>query len=205
MGSKTKKILIIALTVLLVGLIGAMGAIFGKEDWNKVKDKISDIAQEDVVDNNLLLNSDFSKNTSGVVVYDETITVGTYIVDNWKFYASTTEGLDFVLSQTGSGLYINNSSRGFSITQSIANGASKYADKDLTLTFSVNDIVYSATFNIGIDETFTLESADNINAMVGMYITTDSCSLYLQVKDVTEVVINWIQLEEGTVFTGYNG
>jgi len=208
MKNKTKKILIIALSVLLIGLIGAMGAIFGKEDWSKVKDKINDITQEEVVNNNILLNSDFSAE-SDVLTYDETaLTDGSngHIFKDWQLLSTQTENCDFEVTKVGAGLFIKSVGSGtFQVAQTIKDGVTKYADKTLTISVSINGVVYSDTFCIGADEEFQMTALEKLGVRIATYISSGNMKVMVMVNGPVEAVVNWVQLEEGSVFTGYKG
>ena len=49
MKKKTKKILIIMLSVMLVGLVLASASIFGKDDWTNLKNKFKHKLKNNIV------------------------------------------------------------------------------------------------------------------------------------------------------------
>ena len=74
-SNKFKKILTISLvTLLAIGTLGISLAFFGKGDFTKVKDTIKDtiVREEETKENrNLIYNSDFKINTTGITVFNE--------------------------------------------------------------------------------------------------------------------------------------
>lgn len=214
MKNKTKNILIIALSIMLVGLIGAMGAIFGKTDWNNLKNKVNELTQqEEVVETkNLLLNSNFQLDSSDIVFKtNENVAVKNNIVDDWIRQGSSDATFEIYKSQAG--LHVNvtdsGSSDGFYIQQYFCREFGKYSDMPLTFSTSVNGVIYSNTFefndeNKGEIQIFELFSSVNIGFA---YLEVDGAGykVLFKVTGPVEFVINWVQVEEGNVFTGYNG
>jgi len=207
MTRKSKKILIIVLSIMLFGLFMAYAAMYGKEDYNKVKDKVNEITQEEVINNNILLNSDFSAE-SDVLTYDETaLTDGSdgHIFENWQLLSTQTENCDFEVTKVGAGLFIKSVGTGtFQVAQTIRNGITKYADKTLTISASINGVVYSDTFSIGADEEFQMSALEKLGVRIATYISSGNMKVMIMVNGPVEAVVNWVQLEEGSVFTGYN-
>ena len=211
MNKKTKKILIIALSVMLVGLIGAMGAIFGKDDLNKAKDKFNELTEQEVVveTKNLVYNADFQINTTGIDIYNETNATKYQdpIFDGWNMTTTvdTENPQAFILRETDDGLYVNTEGQ-VAIYQAILDDE-KIIGKTVTFSFSVNDVVYSKTFKI--DEPETEYKVVAGSTLVVNYIRYRLENGTYQSKVVCgfhsgfEGVLNWVQIEQGDVFTGF--
>ena len=211
MKRKTKKFLIIVLSVMLFGLIFASASIFGKDDWNNLKNKFNDLTQqEEVVSKNLVNNSDFKINTTGITIFNETncTTETANLIDNWVI--SPYECIDFTIYQVSDGLMIFNddADHKLSVRQRFTenNCAEKYVNKDLTFTTSINGVVYSFSMNLEMGKQATLKIPDgSVNIAVSTHPSINQLSVLYEVSASSNVVINWAQLEEGSVFTGYNG
>ena len=206
MKKKTKKILIIALSVLLVGLVGAMGAIFGKTDWNNLKNKVNEIInQEEIVETkNLIYNSDFSINTSGKTVFssEDGVAIGTEFFDGWFDNRGTST--DYTLYSTTSGMYAKigeDAGTRFDIVQHISSSEG-LIDNVYTMAISINDVVYSKTFTLVQGEFVYLDIEP---LAVTMTLASDNGFLrqFIGLQPGFEGIVNWIQLEEGNIFTGY--
>lgn len=219
MKKKTKKILIIVLSVMLIGLVLASASIFGKDDWNNLKDKFNDLTQQEEVvveSKNALKNSDFSINTKEITVFDETVHPvpgsTTTMIDNWYLNkadgqtASDEKVVKYTAYQTEDGLYFKNTGDyDLSLQQVIEEGVVKYANKEMTLSISIDDVVYTATGVLSGYHSISIKIGTLQSAYATVLFSQNSCNVQVDLKAGSNVTINWVQLEEGNVFTGYNG
>ena len=199
-----KKIIIIALSLVLFLVAGAFVSLFGKQDFEKVKDKININQEETVEIRNLLYNSDFSINTSGKELFssEDGVKYGTKFFDGWSDNCGTCT--DYLLYSTNSGLYakIGADTSSLDLVQYIDFGKD-YVGKDYTLTISVNGVVYSKSFNFINGTEYILNTGSFV---VVFSMTTDSGYLkcVIQFKPSFDGEINWVQLEKGLIFTGHS-
>ena len=207
--NKIKKIITISAVVLLmIATLGTFAAFFGKSDFVKVKDKWNDIKdkfqQEEVVSNvNLLSNSNFQINTSGIDVFtnENAGTINSTFMDGWM----NPNGKEcvFEMNIVDNGLFVKvseDSANEFHIKQSL-NEPGLVIGQTVTMSFSVNDIVYSGTVSLvdgvwnridgsGVEYSMVLQSAGGV-------------SVFVCFEQGFEGVVNWVQLELGNTFTGY--
>lgn len=211
--NKVKKILLISLVVLLaIGTLGMSLAFFGKDDFTWVKNKVEDafVKEEEIVQStkNIALNSNFAINNTENDYYDETVLTSNIgmVVDNWKYLctADDTYVRDFIMYQTDEGLYIrNDGTAAFNLIQTIDEGIAKYSNKELTLTFSVDGVVYSKTGVLTEIRGIGVSSNGPVKSNVNIFLSNGQCNLAVSVGAGTNSTVNWVQLEEGNVFSGY--
>ena len=206
---KFKKILTISLvTLLAIGTLGVSLAFFGRDDFNKAKDAIKDaiVKEEETKENvNLILNSNFQINTTGKELFDETTNASneTKLVDNWRLNIGTGD-LDFTMYQVAEGLYVRNEGDStLYISQVIDEGVELCANRELTLTVSIDDVVYSATGILTETNGVIVKATDVAGSHVQIFINDNKCALSVSAKSGANVIFNWVQLEFGNVFTGY--
>lgn len=199
-----KKIIIIALSLLLFFVAGAFVGIFGKQDVQKIKDKFNNSTQTEInINVNLLKNSNFSLNDSGIREFNETnVTDAREFINNWKI--TLIDGAQFVMYQVNDGLYIRTESNvGFGIYQSVSEVEEKLANRDLTLTISVDDVVYSTTGILtDVNNRFSLYLASS-QIVASLNIDSGVVAVNFNVNANSNFTVNWVKLELGNVFTGY--
>ncbi len=210
-SNKSKKnILIIAVSLLFVAVIGIFASFFAKDDLGKVKDKIDNFIEQEestVGNNNFVKNSNFAINTSGVEVFDETTNtkVDSALLDDWTIYYYNDTCPEFTAYQVNDGFYVRNESDTyFQINQVIDEGVAKLGNKEITLTVSVDDVVYSVTSTLTSTEKVELTNLGDPNIYLAMFEQYGMCCLTLRFYTGVEATINWVKVELGSVFTGYN-
>lgn len=211
--NKIKKIITIsAVVLLLIATLGTFAAFFGKNDFAKVKDKWNDVKdkfqQEEVVSSvNIVKNSNFKINTTGTDIFTEETSSGNGVslVDNWKLNAgSSSTDLDFIMYQVDEGFYVRNDGGSpVYLSQIIEEGIALYANKELTLTVSIDDVVYSASGVLTENDRIQVNINSMVDSHVAIYISNNTCSIGVSLRPGANSIINWVQLEEGNVFTGY--
>ena len=209
--TKTKRIIMtVVIILLLIATCGVFLAFFGKDDFTKVKDKWKDtFQQEEVVENrNLIYNGDFKINTTENTIFNsENVTAyNTPMVDGWHSETGLVEGATLIVSEDGIYAKISEdyASSHFLFGQNVQNIDSVFG-KVVTLTFSVDDVVYSKTFNFEIvDKNYEVVSTDGLSLALCRYPSNGISNVVITLKAGFEGTINWIQLEEGSVFTGYS-
>lgn len=206
-SNKFKKILTISLvTLLAIGTLGVSLAFFGRDDFNKAKDAIKDsiVREETISDVNIVKNSNFSVSDSNISILDETTLVsGGKVVNDWYMHTNDSD-LDFVITKTIDGLLVKNEGNGtFGINQVIADGGILYMEKDLSFTVCVDDIVYSKSFSLVGNELESIVVYDTLDFFVGVYSGSGQFKVVVEFKPGADVMLNWVQLELGNVFTGY--
>lgn len=190
---------------MLFGLILASASIFGKEDWNNLKDKVNDLTQQEetIVSNNILENSNFKATTKpGTIFTEADVEMGAYFVDNWHFVVN--DASSFEIYQSANGVYVNNKEGYFSIRQRLDNALGLYDNKEVTLTMSLNDVVFSISGVLSSDNEILLSTNNNVFAVATLIYDMDCLYVNISFKEVGEFTVNWVQLEEGSIFTGYN-
>lgn len=208
---KIKKIAMISLvTLLAIGTLGISLAFFGKGDFTKVKDTIKDtiVREEETKENvNIIKNSNFKVNTTNVTMFtEETNSVNdSMLLDDWKLNLGTIgETLDFTMYQVAEGFYVRNDGDiSIYLAQKIDEGVALYANKELTLTISIDDVVYSASGVLTESNQIQVVVNSLLGSHVSIYINNNTCAIGVSLKSGVNSIINWIQLEEGPVFTGY--
>lgn len=213
--NKIKKIITIsAIILLLVATLGTFAVFFGKEDFAKIKDKWNDTFQKEEVvveSSNLIKNSNFQTNTTGITTFtSENVTsYHTAMFDEWKSESAMGEGALIVVTENG--LYakfpeeysLDSTSTDFMIGQYVE-GIDNVFGQVVTLTFSVDNVVYSKTFEFSEkDYHYSVGTVDNLLVSMCRYSTTNLSNVVLKFNAGFEGVVNWIQLEQGSVFTGY--
>lgn len=206
--NKVKKILLISLVVLLaVGTLGMSLAFFGKDDFTWVKNKVEDafVQEEETKENvNLISNSNFKINTSGVTEFTQA-NVTKYkdpFVDDW--YSMHGDCDNFLVIPVDNGLYIKvdeSASQHLDISQNMKSSEG-FLGETFTVSFSVDDVVYSKTFVLELTATEYRLSTGSLLATITKHAGTHT-SLTIQVKAGFEGTVNWVQVEKGDVFTGY--
>ena len=209
--NKIKKIITISAVVLLmIATLGTFAAFFGKSDFAKIKDKWNEtFPKEEVVvaSNNILKNSDFTINTTEIAVFDETNCTSTSnaLVDNWRLSPVLCE--DFTIYQTSDGLRCINedTENALYIRQNFEDGPEVFANKKVTFTVSIDNVVYSVTGSVDLGEVVNVDIKDN-TAMLQISLDRDTMlfSVMVRVNKSSDIVFNWAQLEFGEVFTGYS-
>ncbi len=207
-SNKFKKILTISLvTLLAIGTLGVSLAFFGRDDFNWVKNKVENAFVQDVTkeSNNLLKNSNFAINSSEVAVFDETnVTLNNPLVDNWNYFTNDTSTVSFTAYQVEEGLYVKNSGNTtFHLSQILNEDKEMYIDRDVTLSLSLNGVVYSVSKYFTESSSVTLGVTSNFGSTVKIIVEKGKCSVSMYFNAGFEGVINWVQFEEGAVFTGY--
>lgn len=208
MKNKTKRILIIVGVVLLTILTFSMFmSFFGKNQLNDFKHKVEDVFVDktNTVNANILKNSNFKINTSGIEIFDETnCSVGsTPLVDNWIMspYAST----DFTLFQVSNGFKCINedSTNKFSIRQNISDEIVDYLNTELTFSISIDGVVYTSSGVLS--NKWDNISIISLNESVKAFIQFDGSNIttIIEISPKNSVVLNWVKLELGDIFTGY--
>lgn len=207
---KNKKILVIVLSFVLLTVIALSASIFGRTDWNNLKDKIDDLTQkEEVVETkNYIYNADFSINTTGISVFTEencaNETKHTYeFMDGYVSDTGINSDCDFELYSVVNGLYVKNMSEtaNVSVSQYIRNSKDLIGN-DVTMSFSYNGVIYVKTFNFVEGEEYKLSTG---KLCYTLSYTQNSVVIFtLKIEPGFEGVINWIQLELGNIFTGFS-
>lgn len=212
--NRIKKIITIsAVVLLLIATLGTFAAFFGKNDFAKVKDKWNDIKdkfqQEEVVQDNknLISNSNFQINTTGITIFTEETALdsekNTFVfMDGFVSDVGAAQGSDFELYAVENGLYVKNMSEtaNVSVSQYITD-SSKIFGQDVTVSFSYNGVVYSKSFNFIEGEEYKLATDKLCYTLT--YSQNGSVVFTLKLEKGFEGIINWVQLELGSVFTGY--
>lgn len=209
---KFKKIIIISVVVLLLlGTLGTFLAFYGRDDFNYVKNKVENaFVKEELTENrNLIYNSDFSINTSGIDVFtQETSTkYGDPLFDGWILNHGNCD--NFKLYSTDSGLYLKvdeTANLHFDMSHRVMNSSGFLGDT-FTMTFSLDGVVYSKTFDLTLANTEYRLSSNHLVATFSKYSSSTSytyVTVNIQANAGFEGTINWIQLEFGDVFTGYS-
>ena len=210
---KLKKVLIGSLVSLLaIGTLGTSLSFFGRDDFNKAKDTIKDafVKEEDaVVTKNILCNTDFQVNTTGKSVFTQAdiSKVNDLCVNGWASNTTANDTFDFVLMPVEDGLYakLSETQNGeVRLLQHIT--AEKVLGKTLTLSFSVNNVVYTNVFYFDVAQREVLYSNSGLNFAIISSADTETSgvvSFIVGFKPSFEGVLNWVQLEVGDVFTGY--
>ena len=200
---KKKKITIIVLSLVLFLVAGAFVGLFGKQDMQKIKDTFQ---QEETVNlSNLIYNADFSINKDNVKeVTNETVsTYGKAILDGWYFTAFDAES--YVAVPLSNGLYVKvvGETGHLSLQQHIYD-AGAVIGQTVTMSFSVNNIVYTKTFTANVEgQYYSLGNDNGLLASMTRHID-GKVSFYLDFKNNFDGILNWVKLEKGSVFTGYS-
>lgn len=205
--SKFKKITIIVLSIMLIGLLGAIVALFGKSDFAKLKDKIKDNTQEEVVvaSKNMVRNSNFQTNTTDIKVFnaENSGTQGDVFMDGWYNFDINFSGTDYLVYAVDNGLYIQYNSEGnISIGQDLETPEAVIG-QTCTMSMSVNDVVYTKVISIIDQEWFTMQCDELSLAVIYNSTSTGEVSFVIKANQGFEGVVNWVQLELGDVFTGH--
>ena len=204
-----KKIIIIALSLILFLVAGVFVSLFGKQDIQKIKDNISNSVQSETnVNQNIIQNSNFSINTTGnTLLNQDNIKNGDVFLDDWLFCSQDNHQFTSYLVPTG--LYMrNDGTERFTICQDVSEGVILYGNKEVTLTISVDDIVYSVTGVLTENDSLVINvfSGENnvSNTSVLLYISTGVLSFNISFNEGANFIMNWVKLELGNVFTGYS-
>ncbi len=203
-----KKIIIIALSLLLIFVAGAFVALFGKQDFEKVKNKINEATkQETVVNDNLIYNANFKINSRNIAKFnqDNITTYEDKFLDGWNKTNFT--GSTFEVVQVENGMFVSvigEENQALSMQQPIENDGAVIGQA-ITMSVSVNGVVYSKTFSETIDGEYYALGIDS-----GLYLqmfrhSEGSAVFYVEFRAGFEGILNWVKLETGTVFTGYSG
>lgn len=201
MNLKNKKIVIIALSLVLFLVAGVFISLFGKQDFEKVKDKINNSTQtESNVNVNLLKNSDFSINNSGLNIFDQE-SDSTIFLDDWVLRGVA--DMEYTIYQVSDGLLIQTGeSSTIGLWQNI-DGVNSFINREITLSFSCDGIVYSKTDTLSDTKTFMKIFQPSLQAVVELKISQDYVAVGFNVLEGFNSTLNWIKLEFGNVFTGY--
>ena len=209
MKIRNKKILIIALVLALFLVAGVFVALFGKQDVQKIKDNFSNNEQTTVApttNGNILLNSNFALNSSGVVMFNKD-NIKSSFVDNWQ--CDPGEDVVFTSYQVPEGIYVRNEGTASLVFyQDVAEGVKLYGNKEVTLTISVDGVVYSKTGVLTSDKELVLNvysGAERISyTSVALFINSGKLSVSIKFMGGANFTLNWVKLELGNVFTGYS-
>ena len=209
--NKIKKIITIsAVVLLLIATLGTFAAFFGKNDFSKVKDKWNDIKdkfqQEEVVENvNIVKNSNFKINTlSESKSFDKTnLTLNKDFIDNWSFFAGSEE-FEAEITLVDNGIHLKNTGNTLcEILYTVEDGVVNYEGDKMTFAVSVDDIVYSLSFDAVFGEVNGLEIYKDSTVSVGIFPGSGQFRISVRFLTGADLTVNWVQLEEGNVFTGY--
>lgn len=202
-----KKIIIIALSLVLFLVAGAFVSLFGKQDFEKVKDKINEATkQETVVNDNLIYNANFKINSRNISKFnqDNITTYEDKFLDGWN--KTNFNGSTFEVVQVENGMFVSvvgEENKALSMQQPIEDD-SAVIGQSITMSFSVNGVVYSKSFTETIDGEYYALGIDN-GLYLQMFRHSDGSSVfYVEFRTGFEGILNWVKLETGTVFTGYS-
>ena len=206
--NKIKKILTISgIVLLMIATLGTFAAFFGKNDFSKVKDKWNDIKdkfqQEEVVEAspNLIYNSNFKINTTGSSIFNNS---NELIFDGWKI--NTTENPNYEMVLVEDGLFVKvptaEVSDNIDIGQHIMDSESVIGQV-VTMSISLDGVVYSKTLHIENDNDWSYSLNTDKLVLTLVHYTKGISQFIVRFKTGFEGTINWVQLEQGSIFTGY--
>lgn len=212
MKQKTKRILMtVGVVLLIIATLGTFMAFFGRNDFVNFKDKVEDafVKEEETKENvNFIKNSNFKINTTEIEIFDETncSSENPNLVDGWSI--SPHESTNFTIYQVSDGLMVSNedTTNKLSVRQRFTDidCTEVFVAKDLTFTTSINGVVYSYTMNLEMGKQALLTTSDNlVRIAVSTHPSLNQLSVLYEISASSKVIINWAQLEEGTIFTGY--
>ena len=154
---------------------------------------------------NLLINSNFAINQRGQTSYK----VNGYCVDRWKSYVGATivpvsNGIEFTSSVPASA-----SSPWVQISQFIDIPNELLIGRKVTLSCSVNDIIYTKTYTLTEDMPLSFVTIPECGSLSIRWTNTTK-RFYASIFDQTALnpthktnVINWMKVEFGSVATAY--
>lgn len=169
-------------------------------DWSPApEDSLSAISElneqiDPVPGYNFLDNSNFAIwQESNIYTKADGEALARATADRWENHATESGA---VTVKQGDGMTIENSGSDYVILRQILDNCSFLHGKTVTLSFSLNDTVYSHTFE-NIPEGFLLKYEEE--TWTATSDTSDNIQIYIK----GNAVINWVKLELGTTPTQY--
>ena len=147
---------------------------------------------------NLLINGDFQVNQRGFTVALDDSYVGKYLVDRWLLSWGECK-----ITKVDNGIeIINNGIGGSPIEQRIECNPNQMIGKVMTLSASINDVVYNVSGALSTEQAIRIDESD-----FGMYFVFDTernCIVVrLYANEGKTITINWAKLEQGSIATPF--
>ena len=195
----------------------AKGTELAKEEIEQtVNDVVTQRASEDIatkdeiINDNLLKNSNFKLNTNGLSEYTG---VDTYTVDKWRQFID----LDGSVMTSDNGIILDNTNGAVTLGHFLEN-SSAFAGKTVTLStriLQLSDETPDGSIYIGGNDTPLADILISDKLVKDEWVTlsvtytlpdelTNFCAVfYLGTKTQGQILINWVKLELGSIATEY--
>lgn len=150
---------------------------------------------------NFVINPDFQVWQRGISITAHSS--GVYTADRWQANTAVVDGVNFYKSDDGMVVQTVPGNNSAGITQLIEDGY-KLHNKVVTMSASVNGVVYSHTFTLPTGASAQYDVSPTISFAVSTIVANKCAGIQVLIKEANATnTINWIKLELGSISTPF--